>query len=688
MPSNRSLQDMRTEEPVSKDLLLSRRKVLASLGVAGAAMAAGSLLPGGPRVFAEEMEESECQFVATTIAGLRTETSPNPGFVYYVMDSGQEGYYYYDSLDTVSTDNTGTVVVSTLNARFKRIHDGVLNVRWFGAKGDGATDDTAAIQAAVDAGATIFIPPGEYHLSHYIFVRKPSIIYGAGDETLLKKDEYVFALEEGLCHGSKLYHMRFETMTTPISLITRWDSNGEWRADKAYIASPDGLGYAATVNDADYTGDKSQFLTTGIASAANDRLEIYGITGKFVCILLQGGSDCDIHNNNFIGGKSLPGSICLWQPGGRNNRVQHNTIKYGSFNGICLSGQYDAIVTGNHIAYVGESGIKTYQNDEHYCYGIVIENNITHHCVYDGFDLSMNYPHTVTEITKTLVNGNRTFKNGSCGYYGDGLRFTFTSNKAEDNGTFGISLNVKESVISNNYNLNNNLVLLPGYSNMKITGENNSIIGNISTSSGMDDLRYNLVLEGTGHIVIGNDLRDRTGLPRLLITDTTNSNLIMANLDNGLLDNEIDGLGASFKRKVSAGEGIQVSKGSHISEIPLAIHNRKTDASEAGIEFINRPDVVPHATARVFGRLIQATPGSEQGALDFHTLNGGTLASALLLGANGSLKLTKPVGSLPAASSAYRGMILRREGGPGVADGLFICQKKASGSYTWKQIDK
>lgn len=35
----------------------------------------------------------------------------------------------------------------------------------FGAKGDGVTDDTAAVQAALDAGAYVFIPSGEYLIS-------------------------------------------------------------------------------------------------------------------------------------------------------------------------------------------------------------------------------------------------------------------------------------------------------------------------------------------------------------------------------------------------------------------------------------------------------------------------------------------------------------------------------------------
>lgn len=63
----------------------------------------------------------------------------------------------------------------------------VSSVKDFGAKGDGTTDDTAAVQAAITAGGAIYFPPGTYKLSSQITYTMPSgfasiSIFGAGAE--------------------------------------------------------------------------------------------------------------------------------------------------------------------------------------------------------------------------------------------------------------------------------------------------------------------------------------------------------------------------------------------------------------------------------------------------------------------------------------------------------------------------
>ena len=61
---------------------------------------------------------------------------------------------------------TGAPTARTLPDRL----GGLKNVKDFGARGNGSTDDTAAIQAAVNQGGTIYFPPGNYVLTSTVTI--------------------------------------------------------------------------------------------------------------------------------------------------------------------------------------------------------------------------------------------------------------------------------------------------------------------------------------------------------------------------------------------------------------------------------------------------------------------------------------------------------------------------------------
>lgn len=115
--------------------------------------------------------------------------------VAHVSDPLRGGTFYYDSSTTL-TDDGGTIFTATgkTSGFWRRQYnpaDG-LNVTWFGAKGDNSTDDTTAIQAALDVagGGTslggsllsikkVVIPPGQY--SHTtLFIPPGVLLSGAG----------------------------------------------------------------------------------------------------------------------------------------------------------------------------------------------------------------------------------------------------------------------------------------------------------------------------------------------------------------------------------------------------------------------------------------------------------------------------------------------------------------------------
>lgn len=78
----------------------------------------------------------------------------------------------------------GSTTARSLKSRFAD----VINVKDFGAKGDGLTDDTTAIKKAINAGAdkTVYFPSGTYLINSVLLVKNGQKIVGEGHATVIK----------------------------------------------------------------------------------------------------------------------------------------------------------------------------------------------------------------------------------------------------------------------------------------------------------------------------------------------------------------------------------------------------------------------------------------------------------------------------------------------------------------------
>lgn len=126
------------------------------------------------------------------------------GYLGTAAPSGVAGMFVRDDHDTTTADNGGTVIVTSGGVRWKRQDSGAVNVMWFGAKGDGVTDDTAAIQSALfncaglAYGATLYFPRARYLTSATLTLA--ANVNLKGDSRLASQIDYT-GTGDGLKYG-------------------------------------------------------------------------------------------------------------------------------------------------------------------------------------------------------------------------------------------------------------------------------------------------------------------------------------------------------------------------------------------------------------------------------------------------------------------------------------------------------
>lgn len=86
---------------------------------------------------------------------------------YHTKDDGAFGssMFVWDE-DSTETDNGGTIIKCTTVAtgRYKLKYSGAINVKWFGAKGDGVTDDRLSFTKALLSSDSVLVPSGNTFL--------------------------------------------------------------------------------------------------------------------------------------------------------------------------------------------------------------------------------------------------------------------------------------------------------------------------------------------------------------------------------------------------------------------------------------------------------------------------------------------------------------------------------------------
>lgn len=342
----------------------------------------------------------------TNVAALASLTVANGGTVitqgYYAASDGGANVYRYDSGSSATIDGGFVIDGPGSVGRFLAVDQTTANARQFGAKGDGVTDDTAALQAAADTGS-LYIPAGNY-LTGEIQVASTKV-YGEG--TIIKDDSSFQALHL-LGDGTVVDGVSFQPQATtamPHADIKIGDGATNTTIRSCNFYSPIGsTSYSAVVaaNDPAVAGGDFPY-TTNASRVKIENNNFRGYTRPILLHCIEGfaidsnviadtefdairvrelAGDGAIRNNQFLNigdpsavdGQTRDAIDTAWS--GKNLIISGNFVKGVMRAGFDIKGastsgagpglgSSNITIVGNHIEDCLYAGVAIGQTDEH-----------------------------------------------------------------------------------------------------------------------------------------------------------------------------------------------------------------------------------------------------------------------------------------------------------------------------------
>jgi hypothetical protein len=522
---------------------------------------------------------------------------------------------------------TGTTEARSLANRFADF----VNVLDYGATGNGyPTDDSDALQLAINTGKPVYIPAGTYYVPSGASYAGAINVFGDGDATVLTTDGN-YILFSTLASNSSVRDFRIERRTNPTTVVRDW---GSWTTS---AVGTTGEGYMPGVNDNDgvwagLTSEQQNELGGWIQLRGQDKssgtygknISVENISSKFGSILIENCEYVTVRGCRLHGERAAPGCITIKNYQARENGaplakgivIDGNICEFSSFNGISVDGTDGAIISNNITGYCSETGIKLWQDGpgeptNRANYKTIVIGNSANFNFEDGYNITSRYsPNDDTDDTHYQATGNYAYGNNSSGFSVDGKYNLISSNHAQGNTLDGITNNSSYSLFTGNYLKDNNASnAVSGRHEFTNNGVYNTIANNYAYRS--------TTRNGTGFYMGNSETLNMIGNtvigPSLGITfdneEVLNS---IGNFANGIAKASSV---QEFRSDASTNDSVNLSltqASPSGNTIALTLQPRSTTTNPAGaIQCV----------------LAGSTPGSEIGELSLQTAIAGTLAT-------------------------------------------------------------
>ncbi len=245
------VQELKTE--LNRQIATTNETLTTALKAANEAMTSAQSINIRTFNSVEEMKASN-----TLKSGALAKTQ---GF-YQSGDGGGADYVITNDIGEDETDEASIIALQN-ELYAKLLIKDYINIKWFGAKGDGETDDTESIQKALNFGGVFVLSEGEYIITSPLIFSKNTIFAGA--EILKNRFDYIYTFGN---KGKNIATIVFKNMPSNTTAIqfstvdTKYSvkiKNITFKADTGYFTTHQGEeGYEAGTK----TFDQEYIITT------------------------------------------------------------------------------------------------------------------------------------------------------------------------------------------------------------------------------------------------------------------------------------------------------------------------------------------------------------------------------------------------------------------------------------------